>query len=90
MLILKADADGVEVRLTGDELHMLNNALNEVCNGVRELSDDGEFQTRSVSRGRLSTRCWMKLADYRHPLAARPRALDMLIGCVEAVVMEGG
>lgn len=46
MLILKADADGVEVRLTGDELHMLNNALNEVCNGVRELSDDGEFQTR--------------------------------------------
>lgn len=29
-----------------DELRLLNNALNEVCNGVRDLDDDGEFATR--------------------------------------------
>jgi hypothetical protein len=29
-----------------DELRLLNNALNEVCNGVRELDTDVEFATR--------------------------------------------
>lgn len=37
-------ASGAEVVLSGDELAMINNALNEVCNGVDV--GDGEFQTR--------------------------------------------
>jgi hypothetical protein len=36
--------DGVDVRLSWDDLLLVNNALNEVCNGVG--FDDGEFQTR--------------------------------------------
>ena len=32
--------------LTRDGLALQNNAHNEVCHGVRELADDGEFQTR--------------------------------------------
>ena len=32
------------IRFSGDELRMLNNTLNEVCNGV-DISD-AEFQTR--------------------------------------------
>jgi len=47
MIVLGAAAGGsVDVRLSGDEVVMLNNALNEVCNGVDDLADDGEFQTR--------------------------------------------
>lgn len=39
------------VALTRDELVLLNNALNEVCNGVRDLDNDDEFATRlGVSR----------------------------------------
>jgi hypothetical protein len=34
------------VTLTMLELSVLNNALNEVCNGVRDLEHDGEFATR--------------------------------------------
>ena len=34
------------VTLTADQLLALSNALNEVCNGVRELNDDDEFLTR--------------------------------------------
>jgi hypothetical protein len=34
------------VTLTGDELAIVNGALNEVCNGVRDLDDDNEFATR--------------------------------------------
>lgn len=34
---------GVTVELTKDELGIINNALNEVCNGV---SLEGEFDTR--------------------------------------------
>jgi hypothetical protein len=36
--------DGASVKLSADELALLNNALNEVCNGVD--FDDDEFQTR--------------------------------------------
>jgi hypothetical protein len=36
--------EGADVRLSDVELLMLNNALNEVCNGVH--IPDSEFQTR--------------------------------------------
>ena len=36
--------DSVDVRLTRDELLLLNNALNEVCNGVDFC--DAEFHAR--------------------------------------------
>ena len=44
------------VRLTTDELRLLNNALNEVCNGVNFC--DSEFATRlgverNIARGLL-------------------------------------
>lgn len=39
------------VTLTADELVIVTNALNEVCNGVRDLDEDSEFATRmGVSR----------------------------------------
>lgn len=47
MIVLEATNEGAVVRLSNDELLMLNAALNEVCNGVRELGDDGELQTRT-------------------------------------------
>ena len=47
MIVLEATKEGTVVRLSNDELWMLNAALNEICNGVRELSDDGELQTRT-------------------------------------------
>jgi hypothetical protein len=34
------------LELSRSELILVNNALNEVCNGVAELSDDSEFATR--------------------------------------------
>jgi hypothetical protein len=36
----------VTVTLTAAQLLAVRNALNEVCNGVRELNDDDEFVTR--------------------------------------------
>lgn len=33
MNCLKIDEEGVELRVSKDELLMLNNALNEICNG---------------------------------------------------------
>ena len=47
MIVLEATKEGAVVRLSNDELRMLNAALNEVCNGVRELGNDGELQTRT-------------------------------------------
>ncbi len=44
MIILKADDDGADLRLSRDELEMLNNVLNEMCNGVH--IEDWEFRTR--------------------------------------------
>jgi hypothetical protein len=35
--------DAMLVKLTKDELSIINNALNEVCNGINL---DGEFETR--------------------------------------------
>lgn len=46
MIVLGVAGGSVDVRLSADELVMLNNALNEVCNGVDDLANDGEFQTR--------------------------------------------
>ena len=37
-------ADGVTLTLSVDELMIINNALNEVCNGIHIA--DSEFQTR--------------------------------------------
>jgi hypothetical protein len=37
---------GATVTLTARQLVTIANALNEVCNGVRELDDDNEFATR--------------------------------------------
>lgn len=37
-------AENIVVELTLDELQLLNNALNEVCNGVD--FNDAEFHTR--------------------------------------------
>ena len=41
---LDANAEGVHVILSKDELRLLNNALNEVCNGVD--IEEAEFVTR--------------------------------------------
>lgn len=57
MIVLKTHDDGADVRLSGDELDMLNNALNEICNGVHIA--DWEFQLR-VGWDRMTVR---KLGD---------------------------
>ena len=44
MICLNIDNEGADLRVTRDELYMLNNALNEVCNGVHIHED--VFQTR--------------------------------------------
>ena len=44
MKIVGHDQTSVTVQLSRDELVMVNNALNEVCNGVN--IDDVEFVTR--------------------------------------------
>jgi hypothetical protein len=44
MIVLRSGGGQADVRLTNDELHMLNAALNEVCHGVH--IDDWEFHTR--------------------------------------------
>ena len=40
-----SDADFVTLKFSRSELALINNALNEVCNGVH-LAHDGEFSTR--------------------------------------------
>jgi hypothetical protein len=44
MIVIRRTEGSADIRLANDELVMLNNALNEVCNGV-EIADS-EFQTR--------------------------------------------
>jgi hypothetical protein len=42
-----ASGDGFTTLVLSDsELMFLNNAVNEVCNGVRDLDHDDEFATR--------------------------------------------
>jgi hypothetical protein len=41
---------GATVTLTARQLVTIANALNEVCNGVRDLDDDIEFATRIGAR----------------------------------------
>jgi hypothetical protein len=45
MRILDRLSDSVDVRLSLDEMTMLNNALNEICN-IPTFIQDWEFQTR--------------------------------------------
>jgi hypothetical protein len=40
---------GMKVELTRDELGIINNALNEICNGI-DL--EGEFDTRIAAQSR--------------------------------------
>jgi hypothetical protein len=42
--LLGTDQKGTQLRLTNEELVLLNNALNEVCNGI--AIEEWEFQTR--------------------------------------------
>ena len=42
MELSKATEDGAQVKLTADELLIIGNALNEICNGL----DISEFATR--------------------------------------------
>jgi hypothetical protein len=66
MIVLETTEEGAVVRLSTDELCMLNAALNEVCNGVHELGDDGELQTRTgYERAELQ-----RLLDEIHPLGS--------------------
>jgi hypothetical protein len=44
MIVLKVGGDGADVRLSSDELRILNNALNEICNGST-APEGWEFQT---------------------------------------------
>jgi len=44
MRVLSTSTGELDVALSRDELTMINNALNEVCNGVDIM--DFEFQTR--------------------------------------------
>jgi hypothetical protein len=46
MQIEELGRSSATVTLTADELRAVNNALNEVCNGVGELDNDDEFATR--------------------------------------------
>ena len=46
MLVTASDAGYVTITVTRSELALINGALNEVCNGVRELGHDGEFSAR--------------------------------------------
>jgi len=63
MIVLRVNEDGADVRFSGDELDMLNNALNEICNGVR--IEDWEFRTR-VGWDRATLRA---LLDQIHEVA---------------------
>lgn len=46
MEIIEFGRSFATVRLTADELALINNALNEVARGVHDLADDHEFATR--------------------------------------------
>ena len=44
MRLLRCDDDQAELRMNVDELVLLNNALDEICNGIDY--DEMEFETR--------------------------------------------
>lgn len=46
MHLVEFGQSSATIKLSVGELRLFNNALNEVCNGVRDLEDDGEFVTR--------------------------------------------
>ena len=57
MTIEHTNKDRASVTLTAGEVRLLNNALNEVCNGIN--FDDGEFQTR-LGVNRTAARALLK------------------------------
>jgi hypothetical protein len=61
---LTHERDSAQVELSTQELVILSNALNEVCNGVRELDHDNEFHAR-LGVGRSEAR---KLLAQMHSL----------------------
>jgi hypothetical protein len=68
MIRIGADERGVSVLVSKDELLILNNALNEVCNGV--AIEDWEFSTR-LGVGRSDARRLLaELGDVIESLAA--------------------
>ncbi|MBI3514111.1 MAG: hypothetical protein HY060_08635 [Proteobacteria bacterium] len=65
-MVVVGEAPGiVEIRLSVDELTVLDNALNEVCNGVH--IDELEFQTRWAGIVRGYGRCSLPLAVLQRP-----------------------
>jgi hypothetical protein len=46
MEVTEKTPNSATVSVSRGELSLLNNALNEVCNGVRDLDHDGEFAIR--------------------------------------------
>ena len=50
-----------------DELRLVNNALNEVCNGVSDLDDDGEFATRLGASREDGRRLLREVGDILRP-----------------------
>ena len=52
MRVAESNPESATVELSSDELRLVNNALNEIVNGVSALGDDAEFQTRlGATRG---------------------------------------
>jgi hypothetical protein len=46
MDLIERTPNSATLKVSSNELLLLNNALNEACNGVRDLGDDSEFGTR--------------------------------------------
>jgi hypothetical protein len=69
MNTVKVDDEIVTVELDQNEVMLLNNALNEVCNGVH--ISDAEFQTRlggdRAEARRLLARVHELLGEMRRP-----------------------
>ena len=61
MIVIDKTVESVDVRLTKDELVLLNNALNEVCNGVD--FDDSEFHARLGSDRREAQQLLREIGD---------------------------
>lgn len=63
MIVLTSNSEGADLRVSLDELSLLSNLVNEVCNGLH--FEDTEFQTRL---GRDRTAALDLLAGLRNAL----------------------
>ena len=68
MRTLDRTGSSAVIELSRPELVLVNNALNEICNGVMDLADDMEFSTR-LGVSRADARCLLQdvvdlLADW--------------------------